>query len=226
MDGYLPPLAVLIVSTILIAARQRVVARQRIAGQRSATESVALALDVAIAIAIIAVAAGVLFAMGRTPSCKCGVIRIWAGNIWSNENSQQLADPYTFTHLTHGIALYALFALVPRVRRLPLRLRLLWMIAAESAWEVFENTDMVIERYRAATLALDYYGDSILNSVGDILACIAGFALAARLPTRATIVLAVILEVTLALWIRDGLVLNVLMLLYPIAAVKRWQMGP
>jgi hypothetical protein len=169
-----------------------------------------------------ALAAVILLAMGRAPYYASGPITLWYGNAWGPQNSQQFTDPYTFTHVTHGVLLYGLLHLV--ARRLPVRARGVLAVAMESAWEVFENTDMVINRYRAATMALGYYGDSVINSMGDILACVVGFLIAARLPTRATIAMVLVLELTLTLWIRDSLLLNVVMLLYPIAAVKTWQL--
>src|SRR5262245_56769717 len=107
--------------------------------------------------------------MGRPLVCRCDVVRLWTSDAWGPENSQQLSDPYTFTHVTHGVLLYALPRLL--APRLSLPVRALLAIALESGWEVFENTDAVIERYRTATLALGYYGDSVLNSAGDIVAC-------------------------------------------------------
>lgn len=173
--------------------------------------------------AIIGVAALILLAMGRTPWYRSGSIKLWTGDAWGPENSQQFTDPYTFTHLTHGALLYLLLHLVARTR--PLRARAVLAVALESAWEVLENTDMVINRYRAATMALGYYGDSVLNSVGDILACTVGFALAAGLPARVTVALLIGLEVALMVWIRDSLLLNIVMLIHPIEAVRTWQLG-
>jgi hypothetical protein len=172
---------------------------------------------------IIAVAALILLAMGRTPWCTCGSIKLWCGDAWGPENSQQFSDPYTFTHITHGVLLYFLLQLV--ARRVSLATRGVLAVAAESGWEVLENTPLVIERYRAATMALGYYGDSVINSVGDILACVVGFLLASRLPPRVTVAMVIVLELTLTLWIRDSLMLNVLMLLYPIKAIRVWQLG-
>ena len=174
--------------------------------------------------AIMAVAAIVLLAMGRTPWCTCGTIRLWSGDAWGAENSQQFTDPYSFTHITHGVLLYALLTCVARRRSAAARAML--AVAAESAWEVLENTNMVINRYRAATMALGYYGDSVINSMGDICACMVGVALAAWLPRRVTIALVVLLEVTLTAWIRDSLLLNIVMLVHPIEAVRAWQLGP
>lgn len=171
---------------------------------------------------IILLAAGLELFMGRTLFYAHGPIRLWSGNVWSDQNSQQLADPYTFTHITHGVLLYFLVWLI--ARRLPLKARFVIVIALEAAWEVFENTSFVINRYRTATLSLDYYGDSVLNSVGDMLAAGIGFGLAAKLPTYATVMGVIILEIVLALWIRDGLLLNMVMLTYPVPAIKTWQL--
>jgi len=180
-------------------------------------------LHLAGAAAVIAVAAVILLAMGRTPWCTCASIKLWCGDAWGPENSQQFTDPYTFTHITHGVLLYFLLQLV--ARRFSLATRGVLAVAAESGWEVLENTPLVIERYRAATMALGYYGDSVINSVGDILACAIGFLLACCLPPRVTVAMVIVLEITLTIWIRDGLVLNVLMLLYPIKAIRTWQLG-
>lgn len=173
--------------------------------------------------ATIAAAAAILLVMGRTPWCRCGSIKLWSADAWGPENSQQFTDPYSFTHITHGVLLYGLLYLV--ARKQPLGMRAVLAIALESAWEVLENSDMVIDRYRAATMALGYYGDSVLNSVGDILSCAVGFALAARLPARVTVIIVLLLEVALTIWIRDSLLLNVVMLIHPLPAVKSWQLG-
>ena len=219
MDDYAAPLAVTICAVLLIVARQRFAPACYPGGR------VPLRTDVGVAVVVVALAIAGLFAMGRTPWCECGSIKLWTAAVSSNENSQQLSDPYTFTHITHGVLFYAALAALARFRPMSLRLRALIALTVECAWELAENTDTVIERYRTATLALDYYGDSILNSLGDVAACMAGFALAARLPLWVTVVLVLALEVILALWIKDNLTLSVLMLLYPIAAVKRWQIG-
>ena len=219
MADLLAPLAVVVAAAFLIVARQRLISTRYPGG------AIPARVDAAIGVAIIVLTAAGLLTLGRTPWCACGSIKLWTAKVASNENSQQLFDPYAFTHVTHGFLLYALTAALMRRRPTSLRLRALVALTLECGWELVENTDGVIERYRTATLALDYFGDSVLNSVGDVLACMAGFALAARLPTRLTVALAAVLEVGLALWIRDGLLLNVVMLLYPIAAVKRWQLG-
>jgi hypothetical protein len=179
--------------------------------------------DGATALMLVALAATLLLAMGRVPTYRHGPLRLYAGNVHGDENSQQLTDPYTFTHVTHGILFYGALTLV--AGRSPVMLRALAAIAVESTWEVLENTDAVIRRYRAATIAQGYDGDSVVNSVGDIGAAVVGFALAAVLPVRATIMLTVALEAILLLWIRDNLLLNVLMLVWPLDALRAWQQG-
>ncbi len=169
----------------------------------------------------IAATAGILAAMGRTLVCTCGNVALWSGDIWSNENSQQAADPYSFTHLTHGIIFFLLLKL--GAPRLPMAGRLVIATLIECGWEIVENTDTVINRYREVTISLDYYGDSVLNSTGDILFFAAGFLLAARLPWRWSVALMLVMEAVLAVWIRDGLLLNILMLLYPLDGIREWQ---
>ena len=173
--------------------------------------------------AMIAITAVVLLAMGRPPWYRHGPIKPWTGNPEGPETSQQFSDPYTFTHVTHGVLLYGLLRLL--CRHAPRRRRAVLALAAECGWEILENTELVIRRYRAATMALGYYGDSALNSVDDILACGFGFLLASRLPPRATLIATILLEGALTLWIRDSLLLNIAMLVHPIEAVKQWQLG-
>ncbi|HSR66949.1 MAG TPA: DUF2585 family protein [Acidobacteriota bacterium] len=166
----------------------------------------------------------VLALMGRPWWCKGGEADLWSGAINSFHNSQHLFDPYSFTHVLHGIGFYALLWLLTR-RRWTVLDRLLAALVMESLWEIVENTSWVIERYREETMALGYYGDSVANSLGDILACIAGFALAARLPVWASISLFIAIEALLLFFIRDNLLLNIIMLLWPLEAIKSWQTG-
>jgi Protein of unknown function (DUF2585) len=173
--------------------------------------------------AILALAAIAELAIGRKIWGISGQPGLWAGDVNSSHNSQYMTDPYTFSHITHGMLFYGLLWLC--ARKLPLRLRTLIALFAESTWEVIENTDMVIQRYRAATISLHYYGDSVMNSMCDILACMAGFGLAYLLPPRVSIIAVILLELTLALWIRDGLVLNIIMLIHPVPAIRSWQSG-
>jgi len=173
------------------------------------------------AILILLAAAAILLAMGRNPICTCGTIDLWVGLRDSPKTSQMLADWYSPSHIVHGLLFYAALWLV--ARRWPLELRFLAALLLESAWEVIENTPFVIDRYRETTAALGYTGDSVINSLSDILMMCVGFLAARRLPVRASIGLLIVLEVVPLFVIRDNLTLNVWNLLAPNDAVAAWQ---
>lgn len=170
---------------------------------------------------ILAVVAAVQFAMGRVPICACGFVKLWEPDVWSSGNSQHLTDWYTLSHLVHGFVFHALLRwLRPGW---PLAWRAVAAMAVEGAWEIAENTPLVIGRYREVTASLDYYGDSIVNSFADGVAMLVGFLLAARLPVLASVLLVIGMEALAAWMIRDNLLLNMVMLLWPLEAVREWQ---
>jgi hypothetical protein len=175
------------------------------------------------AVVLIAATAFVLWSMGRLPICKCGYVEFWHGDVFSSGNSQHIADWYTASHVIHGFIFYALLWLA--VPRWSVGARLLLAIVIEGGWEIFENTEFTINRYRETTIALDYYGDSVLNSVADILAMVAGFLIAATAPVWTVVLAAILLELGVGYTIRDNLTLNVIMLIWPLEAIKQWQTG-
>lgn len=176
-----------------------------------------------VVVAVLTVAAFVLRWQGRMWLCSCGHFRPWLGDAWGAETSQQLFDPYSFTHMLHGFAFAGLLALL--LPRAGWRWRLALAVAAEAAWEVFENTEFVINRYRETTAALGYNGDTVVNSLGDIIACTLGVLLARRLGLLKTLLVFALTEVVLLFWIRDSLLLNILLLIYPSEKLRAWQAG-
>jgi hypothetical protein len=179
-----------------------------------------------IAIAVVAVLAltgAIELWLGRLPLGPDGRFGLWEGNIWSSEQSQRVADPYSVSHVVHGVLFFGLLWLA--ALRLPVRQRYLLAVLLEAAWEILENSPLIINRYRAATIALGYQGDSVLNSLSDILMMSLGFWGASRTRRWACVTAVVVLELGMLLWVRDNLTLNVIMLVHPIDAIKAWQMA-
>ena len=176
-----------------------------------------------LSLVIVAAAAALLLAIGRPPICTCGVVALWEPSADSARTSQMLSDWYSPSHIVHGLIFYWLTWLA--FRRWPIERRLLLAVAIETAWEVIENTPMVIDRYREATIALGYNGDSVINSMSDIAMMCLGFFLARRLPVWAAIALALALELAALVVIRDNLTLNIIMLVAPNDAIRAWQAG-
>lgn len=173
---------------------------------------------------VVAIMAAALYALGRGWWCKHGDAAIYIGQAWnSSHTSQHLFDPYTLTHVLHGVALFWLAGVL--LVRLETAWQLVAAVVAEAGWEILENTNWVIEKYRENTASLDYFGDSIANSAGDLLACAAGFLVAVKFGWWRSLAFFIAVEILLLLWIRDGLLLNIVMLFYPLETVKNWQMG-
>lgn len=164
-----------------------------------------------------------LYWQGRSLICTCGKVFLWVGDIWSSDNSQHIFDPYSFTHLLHGFLFSWILILL--AKKVPYNWQIVIVVVLESLWELVENSNFVINRYRENTLALGYQGDTIINSISDIFACSVGFIIAKYLGFKKSFIVFVIIELILLFWIRDNLTLNIIMLIYPIKEIKQWQMG-
>jgi Protein of unknown function (DUF2585) len=171
--------------------------------------------------AILVAQALVLHLMGRFAICTCGYVKLWEGDPAGPGTSQHLTDWYTFSHLLHGFLLYFFLWLI--FSHLPLGARLVLAVLLEAGWEILENTSFIIQRYRAETISLAYYGDTIVNSISDTLTAVMGFLFAAWVPPIATILVGIAIEVGLALVIRDNLTLNIVMLVHEVPWIKAWQ---
>jgi hypothetical protein len=163
-----------------------------------------------------------LRAQGRMFLCACRYFDVWTSDTCSSNNSQQLFDPYSFTHVLHGFLFFWLIALL--FKRLTASWQFLLALLLESAWEVFENTSFVINKYRSETAALGYQGDTVVNSLGDLACALVGFLVARQLGLRRSLILFLLLELVLMLWIHDSLLLQIVMLVRPMEAIKLWQM--
>jgi hypothetical protein len=177
---------------------------------------------VLVIVLLIPLTALALWVEGRLLACECGVFRVWVGDTCSSENSQQLFDPYSFTHVLHGFLLFWLISLI--FKKLSPAWQLSLAAILEAVWEVFENTNFVINRYREQTAALGYTGDTAVNALGDLLCAIAGVLIALKLGFVRTLIVFLVFEVVLLIWIHDSLLLQILMLIFPVNALKAWQM--
>ncbi len=160
---------------------------------------------------------------GRIWWCNLGDYSLWSTDAWGSHNSQHLFDPYSLTHILHGVLYFWLISLI--FHKMPIVWQFFLAIFVESAWEILENTNAIVEHYRTATLALNYYGDSVFNSLGDVLSSAIGFGIAYKLRFWRSLALFILIEVVLLFWIRDSLLVNIILLIYPVEAIKIWQSG-
>ncbi len=174
-------------------------------------------------LAVVFLTGGLELGMGRSLLGPDGKFGFWEGSIWSSECSQRLVDPYSLSHVAHGMLFYGALWLV--ARKLPVSGRFLIAALLEAGWEILENSPLIIDRYRQVTIALGYEGDSIINSLSDVVMMSAGFLIALKLKPRITAALLIAMELGCALWIRDNLTLNIIMLVHPVEAIKVWQMA-
>jgi len=177
--------------------------------------------QIAVACVIVVLMSVLLRAQGRLLICACGHVQIWTSDTCSANNSQHLFDPYSFTHVLHGVMFFWLITLL--FRRMAPGRQVLLAVLLEAVWEVFENSSFVIDRYRTATAALGYQGDTVVNSIGDLLCALLGYLIARQLGVRRSIILFLFVELILILWIHDSLLLQILMLVRPVEAIKLWQ---
>ncbi len=181
-------------------------------------------LPFGVSLAATAIMVAVLWMMGRVWWCTIGDWSIYIHQAWgSSHTSQHLFDPYSFTHVLHGVLFFWLSGLI--FKRLPIEWRFAIAIVVEAAWEILENSPIIIEKYRENTASLEYFGDSIANSIGDVIACSLGFWIAYKVGWWRSLIFFVLTEFMLLFWIRDSLLLNIIMLLVPLDGVKSWQMG-
>jgi hypothetical protein len=188
-------------------------------------QNISVKKTIVIIIVILAIHAAILLAMGQVPICECGFVKFWHGATGTSEGSQHISDWYTFSHIIHGFVFYFILWLINKKLKLNWKWLLLIAILVEMGWEIFENTDYIINRYREVTISLDYYGDSVINSVSDICWMILGFIAARKFPIWLSVLLIIAMEAFVGYYIRDNLTLNIIMLIYPLDAIRQWQMG-
>lgn len=175
-----------------------------------------------VTLAVVAGTILVLSQMGRTWWCSCGTLIPWSWDIWSSHNSQHLIDPYFFSHVLHGVLFFAMLRPISKISD---QAKFVIAIVVEAGWEILENSPIIIDRYRAVTISLDYYGDTIANSIVDIAACGLGYIYSANVRWWWSLGLFALIELVMLLTIRDSLALNILMLVHPLDVIKEWQMG-